>query len=645
LAVSSVPRILAVRLAPFPPLETLLSARPGWKLAEAADLDAAIAIARRHRPDLLLVKVARADDRAEDACGRLRAEPATAGVPILLVCDAGADRDDVDPAWADARLVRPTAPELRSTIAAWLRVAVAETELRRLAEGKPDGASDEPDVEPVTSRLRQDPVLQSLTEGVVVFDGEGRLVDMNRSALAMHGYASVEDCAPRLADYAEAWEVATPEGEVLPLERWPIARALRGETFTDVRVGARRLDGARAWVASYGGSAVRDESGRLALAILTVRDVTEQWRTEQALRDADRRKSDFLAVLSHELRNPLAPIRNSAYVLEHAEPGGPQARRAAEVIERQTRQLTRLVDDLLEVTRVAQGKIRLKRELLELNALVRRCGEDHRPTFADAGVSLSVEVPESPVHVNGDPARLAQVIGNLLANAVKFTEPGGHVLLVLEALAQRAQVRVRDDGVGIPAELLPRVFDPFVQGDGTIDRARGGLGLGLAVLKGLVALHGGRVRAHSDGPGRGTEFVVELPAAPVSQERRGLKRQRAASETARRVLIIEDNADTAGTLKDVLELQGHDVAVASTGPEGIEKARTLKPDVVLCDIGLPTIDGLEVGRTLRADPSLASTRLVAVSGHALPEDVERARDAGFDRHVAKPVDPEELAGI
>jgi signal transduction histidine kinase len=517
--VSNVPRILAVRLAPFPPLEALLSARPGWKLAEAADVEGAVAIATRHRPDLLLVKVARSDDRAEDACGRLRADPATAGVPILLVCDAGADRDDVDPAWADARLVRPTASELRSTVAAWLRVAAAETELRRLGERKSGGASDELDV------------------------------------------------------------------------------------------------------------------------------VTEQRRTEQAPQAADRRRSDFLAVLSHELRNPLAPIRNSVYVLEHAEPGGPQARRAAEVIERQTRQLTRLVDDLLEVTRLEQGKIRLERELLELNALVRRCGEDHRPRFDDARVSLSVEVPERPVHVNGDPARLAEVIGNLLANAVKFTEPGGHVRLALEEHAERAEVRVRDDGVGIPADLLPRVFDPFVQGDGTLDRARGGLGLGLALLKGLVALHGGSVSAHSDGPGQGTQFVVELPAAPVSHERRGLKRQRAASETARRVLIIEDNADTAGTLKDVLELQGHDVAVASSGPEGIEKARTLKPDVVLCDIGLPTIDGLEVGRTLRADPSLASTRLVAVSGHALPEDVERARRAGFDRHVAKPVDPEELAGI
>jgi two-component system CheB/CheR fusion protein len=360
-------------------------------------------------------------------------------------------------------------------------------------------------------------------------------------------------------------------------------------------------------------------------------------QTTEHLREADRRKSEFLAVLSHELRNPLGPIRNSIFLLERSPPGGAQALRAQQILQRQTEHLTRLVDDLLDVTRISRGKIELHLQRIDLRETVRRTTDDLRGVFVAVGVALGVEyAAPGPVWIDADPTRIAQVLGNLLQNAAKFTPRGGSVQVVLGVRDGAAELAVHDDGAGMDPASIERMFEPFTQADRTLARSSGGLGLGLALVRGLVELHEGRVTARSEGLGRGAEFLVRLPlAAPADRQDRPPPPEAAASRT---ILVIEDNDDGARSLADVLELEGHRVRIASDGRSGIALAREIKPEVVLCDIGLPDVDGYAVARALRREPALGGTRLVALSGYALPEDRERARQAGFDAHLAKPPD-------
>jgi two-component system CheB/CheR fusion protein len=362
----------------------------------------------------------------------------------------------------------------------------------------------------------------------------------------------------------------------------------------------------------------------------------------EALREVDRNRTQFLAMLSHELRNPLAPIKSSLYVLGRAVPGGDQAQRAQEVIDRQVGQLSLLVDDLLDATRISSGKVHLKLERLDLNDLVRRTGEDHLPLFEKNGVRLEVTLAANPLIVKADRARITQVVGNLLNNAAKFTGQGGstRVSVARDEGKGQAVVHVADTGVGMSPEILGRLFERFTQADRTLDRSKGGLGLGLALVKGLVEMHCGEVSAHSAGPGQGAEFIVRLPLDDVQVVAK--TEASAAERHARRVLVIEDNVDAADSLGEALELSDHEVEVAYSGSEGLEKAYRFKPNVVLCDIGLPGMDGYEVARAFRSDETLKRTYLVALSGYALPDDLERAADAGFDRHLAKPPSLEKL---
>lgn len=358
--------------------------------------------------------------------------------------------------------------------------------------------------------------------------------------------------------------------------------------------------------------------------------------TEQAakLEEADRRKNEFLGILAHELRNPMAPIANGLYILKRTEPGGEQARRAEEVIERQTRHLLRLIDDLLDVTRVSQGKIQLRRERLDLAELVRASVEDWRAGLEESGLQIEVDLPPGAVWVEGDATRLSQVVGNLLSNAIKFSDPGGRIEVTLELLRAEGQVAlaVRDSGIGFDAEALPHLFEPFRQGGGHPARGHGGLGLGLSLVKSLTEMHGGTVEARPRSEGRGAELLVKLPVLAHEAPRPGLP------AGGWRILVIEDNRDVAASLSEALELGGHQVEVAHSGPEGLDRARHFHPQVVLCDIGLPRMSGYEVARELRADEKLRSTFLVALTGYAAPEDRRKSADAGFDEHFAKPLD-------
>jgi PAS domain S-box-containing protein len=381
--------------------------------------------------------------------------------------------------------------------------------------------------------------------------------------------------------------------------------------------------------------------------LLAIEDISEGRRreqklelTERALRDADRRKDEFLATLSHELRNPLAPIRNSVFVLGRAAPGSEAASRAQVIIDRQVTHLTRLIDDLLDVTRIARGKVQLQLEHLDLGALLRRTLEDHKNSFDELGVQLRSEITGAPSWVCVDSARLVQIISNLLANALKFTSRGGEVRIQLQPGAGSIVLSVADTGAGIPPEVLSHVFEPFAQAPQTLDRARGGLGLGLAMVKGLVELHGGTVSIRSGGLGMGTEVRVSLPivAEPVVRQ----PVPAAPLRRKLRVLVIEDNLDASDTLQLALTLNGHEVRSAADGVRGLELAAEFDPEVVICDIGLPGMDGYEVARAFRARDRLRYKYLVALTGYAQPEDVQRARDAGFDRHLAKPTNLDKL---
>ncbi len=385
----------------------------------------------------------------------------------------------------------------------------------------------------------------------------------------------------------------------------------------------------------------------VALHVGLRRALADERAAFEALRASDERKGHFIAMLSHELRNPLAPLRHALWILDRSSPESEQAVNARATLGRQVLHLSRLTDDLLDVTRISRGKIQLQRDRVDLAEVVRRAVEDHEALFASRRVTLAPSLPALAMPIDADATRLGQVVGNVLWNAAKFTDPGGRaeVRLAREP-GGTAVLRIRDDGIGIPADVLPHVFEPFVQADRSLDRTRGGLGLGLSLVKTLVELHGGTVEARSDGPGLGAEIVLRLPLAPEQPVLGRPTAGRAPDAMPRhRVLVVEDNVDAAETLREMLQLWNHDVEVAHDGRRGVEQARAFLPDVVLCDIGLPGMDGYEVARALRADPALSGVFLVAVTGYASPEDARRAANAGFDLHLGKPVPLEVLEEV
>ncbi|MGH8613438.1 MAG: response regulator [Gammaproteobacteria bacterium] len=373
--------------------------------------------------------------------------------------------------------------------------------------------------------------------------------------------------------------------------------------------------------------------------------ITERRRAEEALKEAGRQKDEFLAMLAHELRNPLAPIRNAVQVLQRLELAEPRLDWGRAVIDRQVGQLTRLVDDLLDVSRLARGQISLKKEPVELRMIVERALETSRPMIEADRHHLSVALPSEPVCLEGDLTRLAQALGNLLNNAAKYTQEGGRIELTAEQAEDQVVLRVRDTGVGIPAETLPYVFDLFTQGDRALDRTQGGLGIGLALVKKLVELHGGQVEASSPGPGQGSEFTLRLPTHRGPPALVAAPKEPAAPAARLRILVVDDNADSAESMAMLLDLQGHETRSALDGPAALEAAQVFRPELILLDIGLPGMDGYEVARRLRTQPHMDKTVLVAMTGYGHQRDHLQAKAAGFNHHLVKPVDPGALQRV
>ena len=383
-------------------------------------------------------------------------------------------------------------------------------------------------------------------------------------------------------------------------------------------------------------------SGEARRLLLALEDITDAWRkqialaqSERALSEANRHKDDFIAMLSHELRNPMASIATCVAAMQSNEVNADTTRRMLDILDRSAKHLTRLVDDLLDVTRITSGKIRLQPVPIDLGELVSGVLADVKPGIERSEQQLHTEIAGGELWTMGDPVRLTQVLTNLLANAQKFTPAGGRITVALERRDSRAVVRVTDTGIGVDPAQIASMFEPFVQSSQGLDRSPGGLGLGLAVARGLVELHDGHIAMRSQGRGLGTEVSFDLPIETPNHTRH----ERAAEPVAtrHRILIVEDHADAADSLQLLLEMQGHEVQVARDGAVALAVARTFAPQIVLCDLGLPMLDGFEVARAMRADPALREHYLIALSGYARPEDVERSREAGFDHHLAKPV--------
>jgi len=480
----------------------------------------------------------------------------------------------------------------------------------------------------------------SIDYGVWVCDPEGRNVYASQSFLRLVGLTQ-EQCA------GYGWATALhPDEAERTLAQWRECVHSGREWYVELRF---RGDDGRDHPVLARGVPVRNERGEITAWAGIHLDISRQKQVEEELREIDRKKDEFLATLAHELRNPLAPIRNSLVVLRAGRGAGDTAR-IHEMIERQVGHLIRLVDDLLEVSRITSGKVELRRERVELGEIVRAALESSMPAIDAAGHRLDLALASEPLVLEADAVRLTQVLANLLNNAAKYTEEGGAILLSTRREGSRAVISVRDNGLGIQPAMLPRVFDLFAQVGHTLGRAQGGLGIGLALVKRLVEMHGGRVEARSDGWNTGSEFLVTLPlASPAPETTAGaLPSARAPASLAprRRFLVVDDNRDAADSLALLLEVYGADVQVAYDGISALATLRSSpRPDVVLLDLGMPDMDGFEVASRIRKQPELVGIVLVALTGWGQPEDRRATRAAGFDLHLVKPVSPPELRDL
>jgi PAS domain S-box-containing protein len=470
---------------------------------------------------------------------------------------------------------------------------------------------------------------------VIEWGPDMRLTRWSLEAERIFGWRAEEVLGKRMEDFR--WIYPEDEAKVEQVSGELRSGANPGRCSTNRNY---RKDGSVVHCEWYN-SSLLDGQGSLRSILSLVLDVTERKQMEATLREEARRKDDFLALLGHELRNPLAPIGNAVHLLRIAGPDPELSDRVCTIIQRQVGHLSRLVDDLLDVSRIRRGRIDLKLEVFDLGAAVRGVLADYQPVLQENGHSLEAVLPTEPIRIEADRTRIVQAVSNLVHNANKFTDPGGRIAVTV-GLDRPGWgfVRVQDSGLGIRPELLRSIFEPFMQGKDTIGRSRGGLGLGLALVKGMADLHGGRVEAWSGGPGLGSTFTILLPVLQTTVPASVPASQARESFLPRRILVVEDHADSALTLRLLLEALGHQVALARDGRAGLDLARSFAPEIILCDIGLPgEFSGHDVARIIRGTAGLRDIHLVALSGFGTPEDKERAIQAGFDSHLTKPVDP------
>jgi PAS domain S-box-containing protein len=483
--------------------------------------------------------------------------------------------------------------------------------------------------------------LVSIGDGVIATDAEGRVTLLNPVAEALTGWESAQATGQPLQNIfaivneQTRQEVENPVAKVLRLGH---IVGLANHTLLLAREGqARPIDDSAA--------PIRNEQGQTVGVVLVFRDVTERRRTEETLREADRKKDEFLAILAHELRNPLAPIRNGLQIVRLADERAVREQ-ALQMMERQLGQMVRLVDDLLDISRISRNKLELRKANIPLAAVIDNAVETARPLIDTRGHTLTVRLPAEPVSLDADLTRLAQVFWNLLNNSAKYTDPGGRIELAAERQDSSVVVTVRDNGIGIPADEIDSLFTLFSQVDLSLERAQGGLGIGLALVKGLVEMHGGSVAVESDGVGKGSTFTVRLPVA-LAEEPAAMPPtvDHLASASKRRVLVVDDNRDAAASLAMMLTLAGHDTRTAHDGLQALELADAFRPDVILLDIGLPKLNGYDTCRRIREQPWGREIFTVAVTGWGQEDDRRRAQAAGFDQHLVKPVEFAALAQL
>ena len=484
---------------------------------------------------------------------------------------------------------------------------------------------------------------------VYSIDASGVIQEFNRVAAELWGRE------PALGDTDErfcgSFKLFRPDGSFMPHEQCPMAQVVSGEISEarDAEVLIERPDGSRVTVI-VNIRPLKGPNGEITGAINCFYDITERFRIERerqqqadALADLNRRKDEFLAMLSHELRNPLAPIVNAVHLLGVQPNGDPLQERARSIIERQVTQLTRLVDDLMDVSRVSTGRVHLQLDYVAMSGVVERAVEAIRHLIDERGHELTVSLPPQPIWLHADAARLEQIVVNLLTNAAKYTEHGGHIWLSVEQEGDECVLRVRDTGIGIAPELLPRVFDLFTQAERSLARSQGGLGIGLALVQRLVEMHQGRVEAHST-LGQGSEFVVTLPVARSSgvQPPAALPETNQSATRSLRVLVVDDNVDTVESLAMLMNALGHDVRKAYDGSASLEAALEYRPHIMLLDIGLPGLDGYQLATRIREQAALQDVVLVALTGYGQESARQRSLEAGFDHHLTKPADLNEI---
>jgi len=487
-------------------------------------------------------------------------------------------------------------------------------------------------------------IVDLVDEGIAVLDAQNRLVFVNDAGRRLLGFSdgmSLDDRA-REAPLLDAGE------RPLPREAYPSARGLRGEMVDDVPLIVDHPDGTRRHV-RISAHPLRRPDGSVEAALVTWKDVTAETRSRRELEaaretaeSASRLKDQFLAALSHELRTPLQPILGWTVVLRRHRGLDDVTARALEAIHRNIRQQVRLVDDLLDLSRIVHGKFTLRFETVDLREAVRTAAEAFEESASLKRVRMAIALPREPLLVWGDGARLQQITTNLVSNAIKFTPAGGRVAVRLSTRGERVRLDVEDTGEGIAPADLPHIFEAFRQAK---DPRAGGLGLGLDLVRRLTELHGGRVQVRSEGAGRGATFIVDLPLAPTPPATSRTGPGPAGRLDDRAVLVVEDDDDTRGVLCFMLEAEGARVESAATGLAGVETAERVSPQIVLCDIGLPDIDGMEVARRLRGNTALSGTRLIALTGYGQAEDVRAAIEAGFDAHVTKPINLDQLMAL